>query len=67
MDIEDLKARLECCHQESYGWARFCCRGDPDEADNVLQAVYLKILEKRAMFDGKASLRTWCFRTWTAA
>jgi RNA polymerase sigma-70 factor (ECF subfamily) len=61
MDIEDLKARLECCHRESYGWARFCCRGDADEANNVLQAVYLKILEKRAMFDGKASFRTWLF------
>jgi RNA polymerase sigma factor (sigma-70 family) len=61
MDIEDLKTRLECCHQESYGWARFCCRGDADEANNVLQAVYLKVLEKRAMFDGKASFRTWLF------
>jgi RNA polymerase sigma factor (sigma-70 family) len=61
MHIEDLKARLERCHQESYGWASFCCRGDLDEAENVLQAVYLKILEKRAMFDGKASLRTWLF------
>jgi RNA polymerase sigma factor (sigma-70 family) len=61
MDIEDLQARLECCHQESYGWARFCCRGDADEANNVLQAVYLKVLEKRAMFDGKASFRTWLF------
>jgi RNA polymerase sigma-70 factor (ECF subfamily) len=61
MDIEDLNARLECCHQESYGWARFCCRGDADEAHNVLQAVYLKILENRATFDGKASFRTWLF------
>jgi RNA polymerase sigma factor (sigma-70 family) len=61
MDIEDLKARLECCHQESFGWARFCCRSDADEANNVLQAVYLKVLEKRAVFDGKASFRTWLF------
>jgi RNA polymerase sigma factor (sigma-70 family) len=61
MDTDDLKARLECCHQESYGWARFCCRGDRDEASNVLQAVYLKVLEKRAVFDGKASFRTWLF------
>jgi len=61
MDIEDLKARLECCHRESYGWARFCCRGEADEANNVLQAVYLKVLEERAIFDGKASFRTWLF------
>ena len=61
MDIEDLKARLECCHGESYGWARFCCRGEADEANNVLQMVYLKILEGRAAFDGKSSFRTWLF------
>jgi RNA polymerase sigma-70 factor (ECF subfamily) len=61
MDIEELKARLECCHQESYGWARFCCRGDAEEANNVLQAVYLKVLEQRAVCDGKASFRTWLF------
>ena len=61
MDIEDLKVRLECCHRESYGWARFCCRGEADEANNVLQAVYLKVLEERAIFDGKASFRTWLF------
>jgi RNA polymerase sigma factor (sigma-70 family) len=61
MDIEDMKARLESHHQESYGWARFCCRGDADEADNVLQAVYLKVLENRAVFDGRAAFRTWLF------
>jgi RNA polymerase sigma factor (sigma-70 family) len=61
MDIEDLKACLERYHQESYGWARFCCRGNADEADNVLQAVYLKILEKRAVFGGNAAFRTWLF------
>jgi RNA polymerase sigma-70 factor (ECF subfamily) len=61
MDLEELKSRLECHHQESYGWARFCCRGDADEADNVLQTVYLKILEQRAVFDGRAAFRTWLF------
>jgi RNA polymerase sigma-70 factor (ECF subfamily) len=61
MDTEDLKARLERHHQESYGWARFCCRGDADEADNVLQAVYLKIIEQRAVFGGKSDFRTWLF------
>jgi RNA polymerase sigma factor (sigma-70 family) len=61
MDIEDLKACLERYHQESYGWARICCRGDADEADNVVQTVYLKILEKRAVFDGNSAFRTWLF------
>jgi RNA polymerase sigma-70 factor (ECF subfamily) len=61
MDTENLKARLERHHQESYGWARFCCRGDADEADNVLQAVYLKILDQRAVYGGKSDFRTWLF------
>ena len=61
MDLEELKSRLQCHHLESYGWARFCCRGDAEEADNVLQTVYLKILEQRAVFDGKAAFRTWLF------
>jgi RNA polymerase sigma-70 factor (ECF subfamily) len=61
MDVEYLKSCLERYHQESYGWARFCCRRDADEAENVLQTVYLKILEQRAVFKGKASFRTWLF------
>lgn len=61
MDSEELKACMERYHQDSFGWARFCCRGDADEGDNVLQTVYLKILENRAVFDGKAAFRTWLF------
>ncbi len=61
MDVEYLKSCLERYHQESYGWARFCCRQDIDEAENVLQTVYLKIMEQRAVFDGRAAFRTWLF------
>lgn len=61
MDSEELRAQLERCHRESYGWARACCRQDPDEAENVLQAVYLKILEHKAVFDGRAAFQTWLF------
>ena len=61
VDGGDLRARLERHHLESFGWARSCCRQDPDEAENVLQAVYLKIFERKAVFDGRASFRTWLF------
>src|SRR5260370_1069950 len=61
LDSEDLLARLERHHLECFGWARSCCRQDPDEAENVLQAVYLKIFERKAVFDGRAAFTTWLF------
>ena len=57
-----LRLLLEQHHQESYGWALACCGHDPDEASDVLQAVYLKVLEGRARFDGRSAFRTWIFR-----
>ena len=61
MDIAELRAQLERHHRESYGWARNCCRDHPDDAEGVLQTVYLKILERKAVFNGRASFRTWLF------
>jgi RNA polymerase sigma-70 factor (ECF subfamily) len=56
-----LSAQLEKYHYESYGWAVICCQRVPAEAENVLQTVYLKILEGKARFDGRASFKTWLF------
>lgn len=52
---------LERCHKESFGWAMICCRRDAAEAENVLQSVYLKVLEGKAVFDGRSELKTWLF------
>ena len=38
-----------------------CCRRDRSDAEEVLQTVYLKILEGKARFRGEASLKTWLF------
>lgn len=57
----ETKAMLERWHAESFGWARLCCRQNVQEAENVLQSAYLKILERRAIFDGRSSFRTWLF------
>lgn len=61
MDIAELKAELETLHSASFGWALHCCRRDRAEAEEVLQMVYLKILEGKACFRGEASLKTWLF------
>src|SRR5436189_5642700 len=61
MEIADLKAELQRLHSASFGWALSCCRRDATEAEEVLQTVYLKILEGKARFRGESSLKTWLF------
>jgi RNA polymerase sigma factor (sigma-70 family) len=61
LDEAGLRSALETHHAESYGWALSCCRRRPDEAENVLQLVYLKVLSRKAVFDGRSSFKTWLF------
>jgi RNA polymerase sigma factor (sigma-70 family) len=61
MDKTDLQGELERLHPASFGWALWCCDYRRDEAEEVLQAAYLKVLEGMARFDGRASVRTWFF------
>src|SRR5712664_1831260 len=61
MDLSELKAELEKLHGASFGWALSCCRRDRAEAEEVLQTVYLKILEGKARYRGESNLKTWLF------
>ena len=61
MEITDLKAELEKLHQASFGWALNCCRQNHADAEEVLQTVYLKILQGKAIYRGESKLRTWLF------
>lgn len=61
MENDELKVVLEQHHPSSFGWAMACCRRDPSEAEEVLQIVYLKVLEGKARFNGTASFKTWLF------
>lgn len=56
-----LRQVLETLHAESWAWALNCCDRHRADAEDVLQATYLKILEGRARFDGRASMLTWVF------
>lgn len=59
MNEQELRAELEKEHGKCFGWALSCCGHDPAEAEEVLQAVYVKILAGRARFNGQSSFKTW--------
>ena len=52
---------LEALHPACFGWAMGCCNWDRAEAEDVLQTVYLKVLDRRARFHGRSSLKTWLY------
>lgn len=61
MDTSELRAQLEQLHPVSFGWALACCSRNPMEAEDILQTAYLKVLDGRARFDGRAAFKTWLF------
>jgi RNA polymerase sigma-70 factor, ECF subfamily len=61
MNATDLQSELERLHASSFGWALFCCGQRKEEAEDVLHTAYMKVLEGRAKFEGRASFRTWFF------
>jgi RNA polymerase sigma-70 factor (ECF subfamily) len=61
MEILELKAELEKLHPASFGWALSCCRQNHADAEEVLQMVYLKILQGKAVYRGESRLQTWLF------
>ncbi|HEX8911757.1 MAG TPA: RNA polymerase sigma factor [Humisphaera sp.] len=61
MDGSELRCELERLHGESFGWATCCCGADRHRAEDVLQEVYVKVLDGRARYDGRGSVKTWLF------
>lgn len=61
MKREDFEAEMERLHPMSYAWALGSCRRDREEAEDVLQETYLKILDGRARFAGASSFKTFLF------
>ena len=59
--MPDISEKLEQHHADAYLWSLACCDRRPEDAEEVLQTVYLKILEGKAQFGGQSSLRTWLF------
>ena len=61
MQGEELAAAIEPLHESGFGWALACCGRDDDMAKEILQSAYVKILEGKARFDGRSTLKTWLF------
>ena len=61
MDEVELRWQLERAHADCFGWAMACCSRDRDHAQEVLQTVYLRVLDGHARFDGRSTFRTWLF------
>lgn len=57
----DLRVQLELHHEASYGWAVSCCTSSLEDAGDVLQTAYQKILQGRARYKGTSSFKTWLF------
>lgn len=61
MDSTDLEQQIAQLHSATFAWALVCCRWNAGEAEDVLQTVYLRVLEGHAHFAGRSSLKTWLF------
>jgi RNA polymerase sigma-70 factor (ECF subfamily) len=61
MDLPELRAKIEENHADCYAWALRCCDNRIEEAEDVLQSTYLKILDGRACFGEQSSFKTWIF------
>ncbi len=58
---DDFKNQLAALHDAAFAWAVRCTEGDWHEGEEVLQSVYLKIVEGRAVFEERSTLKTWLF------
>ena len=61
MDRACLERAIEELHPASFAWALGCCARRREDAEEVLQNVYLMTLDGTARFDGRSSFKTWLF------
>ncbi len=61
MNRTHLDHLLKLYHKEAYLWARQCCSFDEELAKDILQQVYLKILEGKAKLKEEEKAKTWIF------
>lgn len=55
------RSALSELHEGAWQWALRLLDGDRDAADDVMQTVYVMLLEGSAHFDNRSSLKTWLY------
>jgi RNA polymerase sigma-70 factor (ECF subfamily) len=61
MTPSEIEAELERLHPAGFAWALACCGWNREDALDVLQTSYLKLLDGRARFGGQSSFKTFLF------
>jgi RNA polymerase sigma-70 factor (ECF subfamily) len=61
MQRAELERELRTHHAAAHGWALACCRYAREQAEDVLQESYVRILDGRATFNGDAAFKTFLF------
>jgi len=63
--LDDTAAHMRqqpaALHEDAWRWSLACCNHDREQSMEVLHDVYLKILERRATFNGQSTFKTWLF------
>ncbi|MFK7974733.1 MAG: RNA polymerase sigma factor [Halioglobus sp.] len=59
--VQPVLEQLQLQHADNFGWALACCAWHRDSAEDVLQEAYLRVVDGRASFGGKSTLKTWFF------
>lgn len=61
MNRNQLETLLQQHHREAFLWARQCCGFESELAKDVIQQVFLKILEGKAKLREDRNPKTWLF------
>jgi len=61
MTAGEIEGELERLHAAGFAWALACCGRNREDALDVVQTSYLKILDGRAKFSGYSSFKTFLF------
>lgn len=61
MDKNNLERLLKEHHRNAFMWSNQCCNYSREDAREVLQTAYLKIVEGKAVYREKATFKTWLF------
>jgi RNA polymerase sigma factor (sigma-70 family) len=57
----ELVTRIAALHPQCFAWALVCCEHRREDAEDVLQDVYVSALDNGLRFDGRSTLKTWLF------